>query len=439
MPTPPHLRGRSRELRFTVRRPPTGEVSPCWHRPSGGDVACSVHISVAPTGGASFALEDRLALAVPGCDVPARGASLRRIRSRHLLDPAQSLVLQACDQRTPAASADCAVEPTLLGDTGARLLDGAGRRPGHRPHIEILDSDHVEPPRKVSGGLLHPILTPIPLAGLQLRDPAFRLLAAVGTALATRQPLLQHLQPFRLTRSQTRCVQQFAGRQCGRHDNTAVDADHAAVTRARDRVRGVGDRDMPAASPITSHPVGLDTGWHWPRQAESHPPDLRHPYPTQAAVQPLDVMRFYADLPKPFVHTSFTPRRTAVCAIEQIPHRLREIPQSLLLHGLTSSTKPRVLGAGLRQLRALLYIAGCPATPLPLLLLLHRQIPHIPRVPAMCQQRQLLLRSRQQSKPRHIRTVTTDTDKPGHSTPPPFETGVFPRRKSTISSRWRHI
>src|SRR5829696_340895 len=62
IPTPSHLlRGRSRQLRFTVRRPPNGEVSPCSHCPSGGDVACSVHVGVAPTGSAGFALEDRLA------------------------------------------------------------------------------------------------------------------------------------------------------------------------------------------------------------------------------------------------------------------------------------------------------------------------------------------------------------------------------------------
>ena len=102
-------------MRFTVRRPPTGEVSPCGHRPSGGDVACSVDVGVAPTGGAGFALEDRLALAVSECDAPARGASLRRVRSRDLLDPAESLVLQARDELAPVASADRAVEPTFLG------------------------------------------------------------------------------------------------------------------------------------------------------------------------------------------------------------------------------------------------------------------------------------------------------------------------------------
>src|SRR5258708_27223688 len=98
------LCGRSRELRFTVRRPPTGEVSPCCHRPSGGDVARSIDVGVAPTSIAGLALEHRLTLAIPGCDVPTRGAALRRVRSRDLLNPAESLVLQTRDKLTPATS-----------------------------------------------------------------------------------------------------------------------------------------------------------------------------------------------------------------------------------------------------------------------------------------------------------------------------------------------
>src|SRR5215218_9102347 len=59
-----------RELRFTVRRPPSGEVSPCSHRPPSGDVSCSVHIRGAPADTADFAPRDRLALAVFWRDVP---------------------------------------------------------------------------------------------------------------------------------------------------------------------------------------------------------------------------------------------------------------------------------------------------------------------------------------------------------------------------------
>ena len=299
-------------MRFTVRRPPAGEVSPCGHRPSGGDVACSIDVGVAPAGSAGFALENRLALTVLGCDMPACGATLRRIRSRDLLDPAVSLMLQTRGQKPPTAAADCTVEPTFLCDSHAGLLDGATRRTSHHAHVESLDPDHVKPSREFSRGLLDPVLTTIPLARFQLRDRPFRLPTAVGASLGPGKPPLEHYQPLGLTASKTRCVQQFAGGQRGRHGYSAVDADHAAVGRAIDRVGDVRERDMPATSPITGNPVRLDTVWHRTRLPKPHPPHLRHPDPTKAAVQPLNMSRLHSHLPKPFVHTGFTPSRATV-------------------------------------------------------------------------------------------------------------------------------
>ena len=170
-------------MRFTVRRPPTGEVSPCGHRPSGGDVACSVDVGVAPSSGAGFALENRLALAVPGSDVPARGASLRRICGRDLLDPTVSLVLQTRGEQPPTATADRPVQPAFLSNAHTRLLDSSPRSAGHRPHVKCFDPDRVEAARNVSGGFLDPVLAPVGLTGFQLRDRPFRLVAAVGAAL----------------------------------------------------------------------------------------------------------------------------------------------------------------------------------------------------------------------------------------------------------------
>ena len=228
-------------MRFTVRRPPTGEVSPCCHRPSGGDVACSVDVGVAPASSAGFALEDRLALAVPGSDVPARGASLRRIRGRDLLDPAESLVLQTRGEQPPAASADRAVEPTLLGNTHTGLLDGAARGAGHRPHVKGFDPDHVEPARKVSGGFLDPVLAPVGLAGLQFRDRPFRL-ARAGWSHAWQRAsrCCSTVNRFASPAGQTGCVQQFAGRQRRRHGNTAVDARPRCHRPDRRSGRGCG-------------------------------------------------------------------------------------------------------------------------------------------------------------------------------------------------------
>ena len=398
-------------MRFTVRRPPNGEVSPCSHRPSGGDIACSVHVGVAPASRAGFAFEHRLALAVFGSDVPARRATLRRVRSRDLFDPAESLVLQTCDQLTPGASTDRSVKSALLSYTSAWLLDGAPRRSGHCPQIEGLDSDHVEPPREVGGRFLHPVFAPIPLAGLQRRDRSFRPSAAIGAALGSGQPVLQHLQPLRLTRAKTGCLQQFAGRQRSRYRNTAVNANHAAVARAGDRIGDTGERDMPAAGPIPSDPVGLHTLWHRPRQPKSHPSDLGHPHSSNTAVQPLDVTRLHPDLSKSFVHTGFTPCRTTMRPGEKVPHSLREVPQRLLLHGLTPGTKPPELGARLRQLSALLVVARRATPRPPVLLLLHGQVPHIPSVAAILGQRRALLDRWKQPVSRHSGNLTATTDK----------------------------
>ena len=147
------------------------------------------------------------------------------------------------------------------------------------------------------------------------------------------------------------------------------------------------------------------------------------------------MMRLHTDLPKPFMHTGLTPRRAAMRAGEEVPHRLREIPQRLLLHCLTSGPKPRVLGPRLRQLRGLLEIAGSLAAGLPVPLLLHREIPHVPRVLTVRQHRLLLLGGRQQPEPRHIRTVTTATDIPDWGRPTSLWIGFLAAPKSTVSSR----
>ena len=88
-------------MRFTVHRPPSGEVSLCWHRPSGGDVAGSVHVGITRPRSAGDAREDRLALAVLGRDMPTGGASLRRERSRDPLHAPRGLVVEAGDQPAP--------------------------------------------------------------------------------------------------------------------------------------------------------------------------------------------------------------------------------------------------------------------------------------------------------------------------------------------------
>jgi hypothetical protein len=240
-------------LRFTVRRPASAEVSPCCHRPSGGDVACSVHVGVARPCRAGFALENRLALAVSGRNMPARGASLRRVCSRDLLDSTVSLALQTCGEQTPTTSADTTIQTAFLCDPLAGPHDGAPRTTGHRTHVEGFDADRVEAPRNVRGGLFDPVLAPVCLTRPQPCERQLRASSTVGPALSAGQAPLQHLQPPGLTATQARNVQQLTGRQRRRHRNATIDAHHAALTRTGDRIRDVGERNMqrPARSRVT--------------------------------------------------------------------------------------------------------------------------------------------------------------------------------------------
>jgi hypothetical protein len=415
------LCGRRAELRFTVRRPASAEVSPCCHRPSGGDVACSVHVGVARPGGAGFALENRLALAVSGSDVPARRASLRRVRGRDLLDPTESFVPQTCSQKPPTTAVDSPVGTALLSNPHTRLLHGSARRAGHRAHVKGFDADCVEAPRNIRRGLFDPVLTSVSLTCPQLCDRQLGASSPVGAALGAGQALLQHLQPLRLPRSKTGCVQQLPGRQCRRHRNTTVDTHHAALTRASDRIRRVDERDVPAAGPVAGDPVGLHSVRDRTRQAKPHPADLRHPHPTEPAVQTPDVMGFHRDLPKSFMHTGFTPRRAAVGSGEEVAHRLGEVPQRLLLHGLRPVSQPIVLGTRRSQLNTLLVVARRTPPRLPVLVLLNGQVPHIPGVATMLAQHRRLFGSRKQPISRHTGNLTTTTDKTPklHAASPP--------------------
>lgn len=416
-------------MRFTVRRPPTGEVSPCCHRPSGGDVACSVDVGVAAAGIAGFAFEDRLALAVSGCDVPACGATLRRIHCGHSFEATKRLVLQTVNQHSPGASTDFAVESTLVGYMSARSVEGSARGSRHGSYIESLDFDHLESPREVSGGLLDPIFSPIGFSSSQLCNRAFGSRATFRATLAARQMLLQFLQPSRLAQGEPRRVQKLAGGQCGRDDDATVNSDHTAVFRSRDRVGDVGERDMPAARTITGNPVRLDTAWHWTRDSKPNPTNLRYPDSTKFAAQFLNVAPPNCNLPKSFVHTGLTPGRTPVRTAEKILHRLCKIPQRLLLHRLTPGSKPLKLSTRFRQLCRLGDISGNLSAPLPMPLLLDRQVPDVPRVPAVSQQNPLLFRAGQQPEPRHNRTLAVATDISARALPLPSEGALSPGRR----------
>src|SRR5246127_3902195 len=147
IPTPSRLGSRRTELRFTVRRPASAEVSPCCHRPSGGDVACGVHVGVARPRPAGHALENRLALTVFRRDVPAVRASLRRVRRWNEFKPPKGLALQPSHQQPPPLATDLTVEAPFLRHIGARTFTTTAGRAGHRAHLQIFDADGVKAAR----------------------------------------------------------------------------------------------------------------------------------------------------------------------------------------------------------------------------------------------------------------------------------------------------
>jgi hypothetical protein len=386
----------------------------CWHRPSGGDVAGRVHISVARPCFAGHTHEHRLALAVFRCDMPTSAASLRRVCSQDPFEASRSFVVEPGHQPAPPLTSDCAVKAPFLCYVFTRLVQRAACRTGHRPHVEVLYSDGFESARQIGRGLFHPISSSVRLPGFEFRDRQLGARSAVGTRLGAGEALLLPAQPHPLTWCQARRMEQFPGRQRRRHRHTAIDTHHAPIARSLDGIGDVGEGDMPAPDPITSDAIGLHAGGHTSCPAESDPPDLRHPHPPVTPVELFDVTLLEPDLAETFVYPRLAPRRAAMGAVKEVPHSLREIPQRLLLHLLGPGRQPGIFGADLSQLRRLLVVPRGSAPWLPKLLLLDGQVPHEAGMPAMFYQHRLLSRCWQQSEPRHTRKVTVDTDTNGH-------------------------
>jgi hypothetical protein len=397
-------------LRFTVHRPASAEVSPCCHRPPGGDVACGVRISIARPRTADAALENRLTLAIFRRDMPAVGTSLRRVRSWNEFEPPHCFVLQPGNQQSPPLAADLTVEAPFLRDVDARAFTSTARRSGHGTHIQVLHADGREPTRQIGGGLFHPVTSAICFTSAHPGNGQLRLCAPIRPAARSRQALLQSAQPLDFTSVKARSVQQLPGGQRSRHRHPAINANDAAIVGSRDRLRNSSKSDVPTPGPIQIHPVGLHGLGYSTGPADPHPADLGHAHLPVAAAQSLNVARFDTDLPESFVLAGLTPRRTTMGAVEKVSHRLREVPQRLLLHGLRPGRQPVVFNAGRSQLSTLFVVAGRLAAWLPVLLLLHGQIPHKPGVATVFGQCCRLLRAGKQPKPAHINNIGRTTD-----------------------------
>ncbi len=397
-------------MRFTVRGPAGAEVSPCCHRPSGGDVACGVDVGVARARIAGDALEDRLALAVFRRGMPAVGASLRRIRCRNEFDPPAGLVLQPGDKQSPPLAADLTVKAPFVCDVGARTVTSSARRASHGTQVQVLDADRVEAAGQIGCGLFHPITTAIGIASPQASNRQLRSCSPVRSALSPGQTPLQAPQPLGFTGTKARNVQQRPRRQRSRHCHAAVNTNGTAVARSRDRFRDDSKSDVPSPRPIRAYSIRLHGAGDGAGPPEPHPTDLRYPDLAVAATQPFDVARFEPDLPESFIFAGLSPRWTPVGPLEKVAHCLGEVPQCLLLYGLRPGGQPIVFGAGSRQLGALLVIARRLAARLPVPLLLYGQIPDKPGMATVFGQRSRLAIGWKQAEPGHSSNVTVATD-----------------------------
>ncbi len=406
-------------MRFPVHRPASAEVSPCCHRPSGGDVTCGVHVGIARPCTADDTLKNRLALTVFRRDVPAVGASLRRKRCRDEFEPPSGLVLQPGHQQSPPLAADLTVEAPFLRDVGARAFTTTARRAGHSTHVQVFDADGVEAAHQIGGGLFHPVAMAICFAGAQPRNRQLRSRPPVRSALRPGQPPLQSAESFGFPSTKARYAQQLPAGQRNRYRHAAINTNEAAIIGSRDRVGDGGKSDVPPPSSIQSDSIGLHGIGYVAGPPEPHPTDLRYPNLPIAAAHPVDMAPFESDLPKSLMRAGLTPRRATVGAVEKVAHRLREVPQRSpasgrypqLLHSLRPGCQPIVFGAGRSQLGTLLVVTRRPAPRLPvLLLLLHGQIPHKPGVATVFGQCRHLLRVGKQPKPRHSNNIGSTTD-----------------------------
>jgi hypothetical protein len=398
-------------LRFTVRRPARAEVSPCCHRPSGGDIACGVYVGIERPCTTGDANENRLALATFRCDVPASGASLRRIGCRNNFETRCGLVFEPSNQHSPSLAADLTIEAPFLGDVGTWALASTARRAGHGAHIQILDSNGVVAARQIGAELFYPVTAAICFARSQPCNGQLRSRPPMRIAMRPGQTLLQSAQPLGFTSRKAGHPQQLPARKCNRNRHTSINANHAAITRSCYRVGHRGKSYVPAPRSIQRDSVRLHGVRDVAGPPKPCPSHFRYPYLPEAMAHTLNVARLESNLPESFVPTGLTPRRTTMRPVEKVAHRLREVAQRLLLHGLRPGGQPAEFSAGSSQLSTLLVVTGRLPTQLPVPLLLDGKIPHKTCVATVFGQRRRLLTGREHSKPTHAENICPSTDK----------------------------
>lgn len=388
-------------MRFTVRRPPNGEVSPCCHRPPGGDVACRVHIGIAAEP-AAHAPKHRLALAAFRCDMATVRTLLRCVPGFDLLHPTDSFFSQTSNQHPPPVGEDTAVQPCLLPDLGTGPIGRALGGTRHVLDVELFNSENVEPTCKISAGLLDPNLPSVCFARFELRDLGLDPLTPVRTRHTPSQTSLERPKSPLFPDRRPGTPKHLPGGQRRRYHHSTIHSNHSPVTGRRNWIRLGGKGDMPPPRYVLGDPVGPYAVRNISGPSESHPTNFRNPHLPETAVQFLDVLRSNAYLTETFIPPSLAPHRTTVGAGAEVGQRLMKISQRLLLHRHRTGAQPRELRSRLRQLTSLFVVTRCRKPPWPPVgMLLNREVPNESRVRAMRQQHSFLGACRQQPIPRH--------------------------------------
>jgi hypothetical protein len=420
-------------LRFAVHRPGIPEAFPRSHGVSRRDVLGRVHVGIAgiSAGGTS---ENGLALARLPIDLPACRAALTSECGVNLLDPAGRFLFQAADQQAPSGPHDAPVKPRFLSDIPTRFLPAAPGGSDHLLDLEVFNPDYVEAPCDIGGGLLCPVPTPVRLAGAQPRDSELHSGAAVRPALRFGQLALQPPHASALRCGQAGRVQQLPCGQGHGHGHASVETYDLVRVRPLDRHRDRGERDVPASRPVHRHTVGLHTQGYGPGPAEPHPSNLRHAHFADVAGDAA-----YVPLPpvpphdaKSLIQPSLPPGRPTgwVRRVHECDHGLVEIPQRLLLHRLGACCQPRVPGAGLSELSALLQVAWRAFTArMPVRVLLDGHVPYVAGVRAVLPQQRLLGGRGEQTVPRHANTLAISTVISGE-----VKRRLLPKRECTVSA-----
>ena len=209
-------------------------------------------------------------------------------------------------------------------------------------------------------------------------------------------------------------MQHLAGGQGRRDRDTAVDPGDLPVAWCRERGGNGREGDMPAPGAVPCHPVGLNARRYGPGPPEPDPAHLRDADLSVVAGQAAYVAGSNGDDPKALVLAGLAPGRPTgrVRRVEERLHRLREVPQRLLLDHLGACPQPVVFRTGGGELSALLQVAGrALAAGVPVRVLLDGEVPHVPGLRAVVPEHRLFLGGRgDHAVSGHANTLASATD-----------------------------